>query len=494
MDPRKPTAATLAVVLTVLIVGCAGGPTSAQDTAPPDWVLQRPADDESYFYFSGSGSSPAGDQNDARAAATGEIMSEIMRYIGVRVTAETEATARSDLDTFQASVEQTVRQRGDARVVGLEVADTWVDSRRDPAVTVHLLIRYQRAELLKEKARLEALFRERIDAVAAPEREGDGLAAQGSHYQAAIRYIAAAVAALGSDIDNADVKFKRNVDKAMGEVERLSLVKLNDNLSTLAGSPFDEPFRMKVVAGATADDPGVPGATVRVAYQVMRGTSRRFASTEARTNDQGIVEFDHPIPDFVGEGAVTMSLDLTTYTDGLFDAPRAYRDQIDSLEELIVSKKAAFALTVASAAGSVPTALLILDYDRDGNLLGTVETSSAVSSRLSGFELRSLNLSASDIAGKSNNELYVLVNERFAGQFERLILGSARVVSTNDRGSRVMATAVGDIQVYDLTTGRIMLSDSRQKGGLGRSDSDASIQALREVGKDLGTTIRNGLR
>jgi hypothetical protein len=226
----------------------------------------------------------------------------------------------------------------------------------------------------------------------------------------------------------------------------------------------------------------------------MRGTSRRFVSTEVKSDEEGIAEFEHPVPDFVGEGAVTMSLDLTTYTDALFDAPRAYRDQIDSLEELIVSKKAAFTLSVASAAGSVPTAVLIVDYDRQGTLLGTVETASAVSSRLSGFDLRALNLPVSDIEGKSGNELYSMVGARFGGQFERLILGTARVISTNDRGSRVMATAAGDIQVYDLATGQILLSDSRQKGGLGRTETDAGIQALREVGKDLGTTIRNGLR
>ena len=491
-SPRMLPAAA-AAALAVILIGCAGGP--APSGPPPQWIAQRPQDDQGYFYFTGSGTSATGDLNEARATATGEVMAEIMRYIGVRVTADTEAKARSDLNTFQASVEQTVRQTGSARVAGLEIQDTWVDNRNRPASTVHMLVRYQKPELLKEKQRLEALFQEVIDSVAVPEQNGDKLVSSGRHYEAALSYITAADASTKEGIENADVKFKRNVGKAIAAVEKLSLLKLNDNIKTMAGQAFAEPLRARLVAGAVATDPGVPDASIRVTYnEVNAGTGRtRVRTQDVATDSGGVATFQHPVPTFVGAQSVDMSLDMTKYTELLYDAPRAFRDQVDALEQLAISRKISFRISVDSMARTVPTGVLILDYDRTGALAGIWETGSSLQSGLSGFSLRTLSFTNAELAGKSVDDVVALVRARYAAQVQRLVIGSTRIVDVSRREGRTFARAEADVQVVDLATGAVLLSTGRQKSGMGTAEADAQNRAYRDIGRELGEDIANRL-
>ncbi len=490
---RSCRLALQSLVALALLAGCAGGPTPASGQAPPDWVLKRPADDSAYFYFVGSGTSSKGDLNEARAAATGEVLAEIMRNIGVTVTSDTQATARGSLNDFQASVEQAVRQTGTARVAGLDIRETWTDQRKKPAATVHILARYQRGELLKEKQRIEALFRERLDAVDAPEREGDRLAGLGRSFEAAIQHMSAATAALDPAVDNAEIKFKRNLDKAKADIERISLVKLNDGLKGKAGQPLPEPLRLKVSSG----DQVVPEAGLQVTYQEANQATgqRRFKTEQAKTDAAGVAEFMHPVPNFVGDSTVVFSLDLAKYTDALASAPRgALRDQVDGLEALIASRKATFRLSVESSAGAVAMGLLFLDFDSNGGLVGMTESAGAAQTTLTGYSIRNLTFSPAEVAGKNSNDLMALVKSRYGSQIQRLVLGQVRISEIGPRSGRIFAKAAADLQVFDLSTGAVLQSASREKLSMGATNMAAQSQAFRDIGRDLGTEVKNALK
>ncbi len=484
------------IVVLAFLAGCAGGPASVSGQSPPDWVVKRPADDSSSFYFVGSGTSAAGDLNEARAAATNEVLAEIMRYIGVTVTSDTVASARGTLSDFQASVEQAVRQTGTARVAGLDIRDTWTDRRKRPAVTVHILARYQRSELLKEKQRIEALFREKIDAVEGPEREGDRLSSQGRPFDAAIQHMSAAKAALDPSVDNGEIKFKRNIDKAKAAIERISLVKLNDGLKGKAGEALREPLALKVTAGAGAGDPGVPDVALRVTFQEANPATaqRRFKSEPAKTDATGTARFTHPAPGFVGESTVVFALDLAQYTDPLAAAPRALRDQVDSLEALIASRRATFRLTFESTSGAVAMGLLLLDYDSGGALAGMSDSATAAQSALSGYTVRSLSFAPAEVAGKSNEDLVALVKARYGGQIQRLVLARVRITELGPRSGRIFAKAAADLQVVDLGSGAVLHSTSREKLAMGATNQAAQQQAFRDVGRDLATDVKNALK
>jgi len=153
----------LSAAVALILSGCVSGPSpaggdepSSTDTeSPPSWVSDRPEDDARYKYFVGTGTSQEGDTAEARRIAAGDILSAIQRFIGVDVSVVTIAENRATLDSFQADITQTLVQEGAARVAGFEIVESWADRSREPALTLYLLARYEKGELLEEKRRQE---------------------------------------------------------------------------------------------------------------------------------------------------------------------------------------------------------------------------------------------------------------------------------------------------------------------------------------------------
>ncbi|TXT42006.1 MAG: hypothetical protein FD137_2379 [Spirochaetes bacterium] len=211
----KNRLAGLSLAAALLVgVSCATGQKA------PSWVLSTPPADSANTYFVGSGPGP--DPGSATVEATSNLIANIMQYIGVAVKVDTSATAKASLDSYSAEIRQTVETQSTNRLAGFKVLERY--SSRDKATgryVVHILASYATADLRKEKARIEGLFQEKIDAVAKPESEGDALAASGRVVDAATKYIEAMVAASGSDIDNAEIKVERNANKAREQISQL---------------------------------------------------------------------------------------------------------------------------------------------------------------------------------------------------------------------------------------------------------------------------------
>jgi hypothetical protein len=490
----------LILPLILLVSGCVGGPEpdsdNTQSGSPPDWVLKRPPDDSNYFYFIGTGTSEKGDESEAGEIAIAGLFADIMRYIGVTVTVETEATAKAGLDEFEASIIQTVTQEGSARVVGFELIDKWIDYRNAPAVTIHLLSRYDRDELEKEKARIEALFIEKYEAISGPEKLGQEYVAQGRYYEAAIQFIIAASAAYKSDVANADIKFKRNIDQAMVSIEKINLIKINDNLIGLVGQSLPEAFQIKVVTGGSLNDTGIPNVAIRVFYQEFHEPTgkMKFKETSIKTDENGIASFIHPVPQFVGPGTVTFSLDLESYMEGLDDIPPAQEDLVAGLQELIIKKKAVFDFTVTSNAGNIKTGILVIDYDQNGNIIGINSTAASIQSQLYDFNLMSLSISLSTLQNKSREEIISLLKRNYGGSLERIIFGTVKIIQFTQSDGKIFAKASGTIEVQEISTGNILYTVSKEKSGMGDSNMDAQDRAFNAIGELFGQLIKNNLK
>ena len=491
----KKTKAICAILLApavfLLALGCAGGPTPQEPA--PDWVLSPPEDDADYSYFVGYGTSAGGDTAEARTIATNTMLDEILRYIGVRVTSETTAEARGSLEDFKTDITQIVRQTGASRVTGFTIADTWTDLTKPPEVTVYILGRYDRDELEKEKDRIEQLFIEEDRAISGPESEGNSLAAEGRHYEAAIKFITAAGAALKSKVANADIKYKRNMDRAMESVEGISLVKLNDGLQGMAGEALPEPLVLKIVNGSGYDDPGIPDATFIVSYQEYHApTGRmRYREAEVKSNQEGLAAFEHPVPRFVGQAKVSFSLDLSSYLRVLDDAKGSDRDLVDGLEELLVRKKATFQITVASNAQNIKTGVFIVDLDKEGDPVGAVRTSDALMAELPDYDLMRLSLSGSP--AREEEEILADLKTKYKDRVARLIVGTSRIIETRESDGKILAKAQASVRVIDMATDDLLLTVQTEKSGLGSNEDAAIQQAYKEAGKLLGTKIRNDL-
>jgi len=127
----RPASLTVLVVAVLVALGCASAPaatSAAADPAPkaPAWTMETPAPSGGNTYFVGYADGSADAEAKATENATAGMITEIMRYIGVTITAESSATAKSTLDTFEADLVQTVTQSSSGRVSGFQLAEKYV--------------------------------------------------------------------------------------------------------------------------------------------------------------------------------------------------------------------------------------------------------------------------------------------------------------------------------------------------------------------------------
>lgn len=491
----------LACSLAAILAACGSSPPSTQPArgakaeTPPDWVLKPPEPDARYMYFTGSGQSKTGGIAEAEEIARGAVLDEITRYLGVRITSETTAVARSSLESYQADLVQTLKAASSARVAGLELAERWV-SEREGRVTVYLLARYGQAELTREKKRLEELFRERIEAVSGPEREGKELLAEGRLYQAALKFLEASAAAFKSDLENAEIQFERNLNQAREAVRRIAVIKLNDNLKTYVGQEFSEPFRAAVVAGAGPSDPPIAGAAVRVSYKEARSGGRTTTRTLLlKTDPQGRVSFKPPAPALVGRETLTMSLDLSDALEALEAVPNRLYGQVEAFQDLLRTRSVSFAYESLSQAASIATGVAVFDLDATGAPIAMAETAAGLLGELgkAGFKAVSLPVSAGEVAGRQDAQVLAAL-AGFQGQVQRVIFGTARIADSEQEGSTIIIQVSGTVKVVELATGKVLLTANRSKRAQGGNASAALAAAFKMLGEEFGKAIANELR
>jgi hypothetical protein len=501
------TLAACAVVLVLLFSSCAGGAPAAKTgepeasttqkaEQPPDWVLQPPEGDDQYEYFVGSASNESGDRVAAEEQAVNSLIAEITRFMGVRITAESTATAKSSLESYQASVTQVVKQSGSAQVAGFKVVDKFVDQREGGQVSVYILGRYNRQDLLKEKRRLAELFEEQIRSVEEPEEQGKALAAEGKYIQAIQKFTEAAAAAAGSTIDNADVKFERNINNAKSVVEKISLEKLNDNISGAVREPFGETFDLRVYALEDGEETPIEGANIRVSYKIIRSNGRTgVKSVNRETNSDGILSFEHPVPEIVGTETVTMALDLSSYIEPLEDVSRSYQSAVEGLTDLINEKRVSFQYTAISRAKEIPTGIVVLDTDIAGNPTGNSNTASGILESLSqaNFSIRTLNYDAEKLADLSDPQLIAEIKKQFGGQIDRLIFGVVSLDKFDESDDSYLVRVSGTVKAADLASGRILYSKSSFKNSRGSSSKAVISSAFKSLGIQLGEEMARNL-
>lgn len=486
---RGAVPAALIAAAALAAASCAGGP--APQSGPPAWTMETPSPDGTYTYFVGYSDGTEATLGQTADAATAGLIAEIMRYIGVTISAESSATAKATLDSFQTDLVQTVKQTSTSRVAGFQVAEKYTAQRRD-GITVFILGRYATKDLEAEKKRIAAVFQEKYDAVAKPEAEGKSLLSDGDAIAAARKFIEAAAAASGADIENAAIKFERNLNAAKGAVALVTIEKTVDRLETAAGTGFSKPFTAVVKVGGR----GVSGVPVTVGYQSRLANGRMTTkSVNLVSAADGSVSFDHPIPDFVGKATLTMRLDLSSALEPLYGIPDKFMSMVAGLEDEVASKRVAFEYSVVSKARTVPTAVFVVDLDKDGNAVSGATTSALLGALVkAGFMAGSAPLSASDVAGKDDAAVLAAARAALAGKAERFAYGTTRVAAVKDDKTQKIATVAAEVKVVELATGRILYAVSKQGLANAATERDAIESARRLLGqKTIGEDMAANL-
>jgi hypothetical protein len=461
----------------------------------PDWVKNPPADSEQYVYFSGQGFSASKNISDAEKFAVDDLLSGVMRFVGVRIHSETSTDVVATADSYESELRKQVTQKGSARVTGFQIVDKWIHTL-DIGVTVYMLARYDKDELYKEKERMEQLFIETIEAVAIPEREGSEYYRQGRYYEAVIRFLEATLAAAESDLENKNIYVNRNIDDAMQALERINLYKLNDNITAYVGREIDDPFSVKAASGPAVDTRGVPNVSLEFSYKRLQNINKKTETSIMKTDKDGISRFSHPVCQFVGRETVTVMLALGSYLKKLENISPQYQAKVDGLKRLVLSKKVIFDFTVLSQVKDIPSGIIMADLDSNGQLIsGSNHTASGILESLTqnGFNIKHLSMSPALILHKTDSDITQLIKKNTTG-IERAIFGTAQILDERKDGSKYIVKVTGTVKVVDIKSGKILFEKTITKSGLGGSLDAAKNSALKTVGKELGKAVARGLQ
>lgn len=475
-----------------LFFSCAG--VVKPGSSMPVWVTNPPAPDLASMYFSGVGTSDSGDLAEAENAAVYSLIAEVTRFIGVRITAETTVEARDTFDTYEQKMIQIIRQSSSAQVGDFTVKEKWV-SRGDGTVTVYLLGKYDRDSLLREKARMEAVFAEREEAVSGPEREGDRLTAENRYYAAALKYLEAAGAASRSEIDNASVKFERNINKAMDAVRAIRIEPLSSPGPANVNEQFEGPFRVRVAGGPGPDAPPLGGVRLKVIHrQLLRNGRMGAAAGVIQTGPDGVGEYVRGIPRFVGRDEIQFALSLDEAMENLEDVSDELLGRIDGLERLVRAQAVSLPYTVVSRAGSVPTGILCIDVDRAENPRDVSDCSAGILETLTeaGFSVRPIPADF-PLGGLSDAEVIRKAADQYGGIIDRIIFGIARIEEFTESGGGFIVKVSGTLTAADLSSGKILYSASVFKRSRAGTAQSAMAAAFKSLGRDFGETLLSRL-
>ncbi len=458
--------------IAVIVSGCASAPKV------PQWVLQTPQPDSKYTFFVGSSSGT--DSATTIGDATASLVAGIMKYMGVSISVSSSAEAKASLSDYQAQITQTVKTESQGRIAGFEVVEKYINKdAKSGLYTVHVLARYETKELQKEKARLEALFKEKFDAVAVPEQKGDAAAAEGRQLDAIRFYAEAMTAAAGSDIDNAQIKLERNAKKAssIAATLMLSIVSGSNSQIPLGGSLPTITARLTTNHGGTSQP--VAGAPLSIAYPKKLSSGRvGTATTQAFTDTNGDAAFTLKAIDIAGEFRVSVQIDFASISDLFSSLPSWALPYSDAVEADLSSKVAYANYSVVSAAKNIPLAIAVRANSQQAALtldLSTFSLSLKEALVKQGFVLAdaaSPSSSAPDIA-----QLRALAPPNM----QRFALASIDIGAVSKDGDYFIASVSGSMNVYDLANGTTLYSASKSAQGMGASERDALSNALRTL-------------
>lgn len=475
------------VVLSLTVYSCASVPK----TEAPAWVQSGTRDEGANMVFVASGSSNAGNPADAEKKAVVDLTNQIQNYIGVSVTSSTTAKAVATLDSYKADIEQTVTSTSTRRVSGFVLGERFTVTRGD-MVYVYLKGMYDKAAIEKERARIAAVFKEQDEAISGPEAEAKALLNQGMAYKAFEKFVQAAAASSSSDVENADIKFERNMNQARDILSKITLLPVNGSQKTAVGQDFPSPFAIKVVWGPDASSPVVPDVTLRFNYKVKRGNNLGTASAQIKSGPDGVASFIYPTPNFAGSDNVVVLLDVNPYIETLAKVPRKYLSQVNALEELAAKNRAVMAFTVESNAKNVPMGIFLADTDENGTLLRRSDTQAGIQQALNGFRITPV--SGAQAAQVQGDEASVLAAFKpLLGASKRVIFGQVNITEMTPESGGFTARASGTVKCLDVATGEVLFTSTKNKRARGATREAAIAAATRQLGEDFGKALADQL-
>jgi hypothetical protein len=216
-----------------------------------------------------------------------------------------------------------------------------------------------------------------------------------------------------------------------------------------------------------------------------------MATHAIRTDREGIADFLLPAPEVVGEQRLSMTLALSPGLEPLRELSGEAAAQLDALERAASMSRARFDYRVLSEAREIPTAVLLIERDAAGNVVGTSRASAGVVSALSntGFQVRSISI---DPGAFTDAEPLQVIRQELGTEVQRLIYGTVSIDSFTEEDG-VVVRVTGSARVLVLGSDRVVFSADGLQYSRGSSAQAALSAAFRSIGEQLGRKLANGM-
>jgi len=494
------------LIFLILFSGCATG--KAKRSKPPEklifasknkvpvWVTRIPEEKEFLFFVGTSGDVPTFDRG--KKEAINDALSQVVSAIGVKITATSTYEEKYFAEKYTTEISAELLSEGKARVQDAEVKEIYYEQyeRKDGSkfFRVWILLKYSREDIKTEQRRLKEMLEMRYGEVKKLEDKAQALQNQGLFFDAFSTSINACIASL--KLEDEWVFFDRNIILAQQILAGLMLKKSGEDQVGYVGKPLTKPLQIKVVFIKEGKEVGVPNVPVVFRYRVPKNKTPgyKYLVYNKLTDASGIAGLEVDIVYEVSDrNIIEVFLDIERYIKQLESVPSELQDRVDSLKEILKTKRTAFIFKSDTLAREIRTGIYFFQVDQDDSLITKPVTASEVYQVLyeKKFSIRVFDIPPSSIYGKSNEEILQRLEKSAGKGLKRILLGYVKIISYDTISGFQIARAEAQAILYDRESGEVIRTWSIQRSGTGSTKELAQTSALTEAGRSLGVIISN---
>ncbi len=252
---------------------------------------------------------------------------------------------------------------------------------------------------------------------------------------------------------------------------------------TVAGTAFKKDFAVRVSVLSGDQKVPLPSFALAVAYPgVSADGDATMESAAATTREDGVASVTAPVPARSGKGKFVFASTLTS-RDPSLSSVIAKRMEAGKLA-------LAFPHIVSSNAKSFSTTISILDFDRNGKPVNSVNYSATTLLKplvQRGFRRIGMADFQSQLASGDEAVVLKAAKSLFGGGVQRFIFGTTKVdVLEQAADGTWSCTVSANVTVWDFTADRKVYATALSRTATGKSES-AAIEAARTklAGTDL---------
>lgn len=450
---------------------------STKKNEVPDWVLSTPIGNSQYEYFTASG---VGETTGvAEENAKNNIIAEVMRMLGVSITAETKASVFGDINNINKTIESEVTQSSSAIIKNLKLKNRYIE--RDPDknsgnVTVYILAEYDKHELQKEKLRLIKLAEERLNSVEAPLKQANSFSLNKKYFSACKNYIQAAVSAYTAKLENAEIIFKQNVNNAVSNFNKLEVKALTEKFVSSENNSLPS-------VQANYFEAEIPILVIYTVKPIDGASSQKVRTHRINTNNDGLAEFILPLQQESCNGSIQFEVDVESMCNILKNVNNPLAKKTSSDLKKITSQKALTfgykfeqSKTSVEKTNNIDVDVFIETTDTAGISYNSEVDFAVIDS------LQKQHFNAKKVALESSSSDYLIV--------VRIRLDNIEKESSSS--SEVFITLVAKVEI--LKNGKSIFSKRVVKQGGGFTEKDALLSAENSVAKTIVTLFKQKIK